>query len=196
MNEKRQHKDREKWRFYRTNAFHLLIELIDIYSGLMKGNFWKSPYLNVTYCIDLKKGTWPHHFRKRNIIIRAENTILPSEQHKSYIFFYSTTLWLILYKNPSVPDLYSITGTLSIYIVSSKGFNPYITVADYVSPLYLLTLLLSPISSPFFQSSYLGTAKISPVWSYWKRFDRGRRTWTILASGWSADLGTLEEIEK
>ena len=42
---------------------------------------WKSPYLNVAYCIDLKIGTWPHHFRKRNIITRAENTILPSEQH-------------------------------------------------------------------------------------------------------------------
>ena len=49
--------------------------------------------------------------------------------------------YLVLYKNPSVPDLYSITGTLSIQIVSSKGFNPYITVADDASPLYLLTLL-------------------------------------------------------
>ena len=38
--------------------------------------------------------------------------------------------YLILYKIPSVPDLYSLTGTLSIQIVSSKGFNPYITVAD------------------------------------------------------------------
>ena len=40
-----------------------------------------------------------------------------------------------MYKNPSVPDLYPITGKLSILIVSSKDFNPYITVADDVSPL-------------------------------------------------------------
>ena len=53
--------------------------------------------------------------------------------------------YLIVYKNPSVPDLYSITGTLTISIVSSKGFKPYITVADDVSPLYLLTLLCIPI---------------------------------------------------
>ena len=46
--------------------------------------------------------------------------------------------YLTVYKNPSIPNLYSITGTLSIKIVSSKGFNPYITL---LSPLYLLTLL-------------------------------------------------------
>ena len=53
------------------------------YIGILRaGAFGKSPYLNVTYCIDLKIGkAWPHDFRKRNIITRAENTILPSEQH-------------------------------------------------------------------------------------------------------------------
>ena len=32
--------------------------------------------------------------------------------------------------------------------MSSKGFNPYITVADDVSPLYLLTLFLIPLFLP------------------------------------------------
>ena len=91
----------------------LTIELIDI-EGQQREiieAFWKSPYLNVMYCKDLKKGTWPHHFRKiKYIITRAENIIQPSEQH--YIF--SLLDYLILNKSPSVPDLYSITGTLSI----------------------------------------------------------------------------------
>ena len=47
-----------------------------------------------------------------------------------------------MYKNPSVPDLYSITGTISIKIVSPKGFNPYITVADNVRHLVILNLLV------------------------------------------------------
>ena len=52
------------------------IELIDIEGSRREilEAFWKSPYLNVTYCIDLKIGTWPHDFRKRNKITRAENT--------------------------------------------------------------------------------------------------------------------------
>ena len=70
--------------------------------------FWKSPYLYVTCFIDLKIGTWPHHFRKRNIITRAENTILLRS------IYFLLLDYLILYKNPSVPDLYAITGTLSI----------------------------------------------------------------------------------
>ena len=59
------------------------IELIDIEGSRREilEAFWNSPYLNITYCIDLKIGTWLNHFRKRNIITRAENTILSSEQH-------------------------------------------------------------------------------------------------------------------
>ena len=40
-------------------------------------------------------------------------------------------------------DLYSIDITIT---VSSKGFNTYITVADDVKPLYLLTLFPQPTS--------------------------------------------------
>ena len=55
-----------------------IIELIDIERSRREilEAFGKSPDLNITYCKDLKIGTLPHHFRKRNIIKRAENSIL------------------------------------------------------------------------------------------------------------------------
>ena len=106
--------------------------------------FWKSPYLNVTFCIDLKIGTWPHDFRKRIIIPRAEYHYAVWATLRIYFLLLD---YLKVYKNPSVPDLYSITGTLAIWIVSSKGFDPHISVADDVSPLYLLTLLFKLIIS-------------------------------------------------
>ena len=48
--------------------------------------------------------------------------------------------YLILYKNPSVPDLYSIIGIISILMVSSKGFN--ITVTHNLRHLVILNLFL------------------------------------------------------
>ena len=50
------------------------IELIDIEGSRREilEAFWKSPYLYVMYCIDLKIGTWPH-LRKRNIITREKH---------------------------------------------------------------------------------------------------------------------------
>ena len=43
------------------NKRGISIELIDIEGSRREvlEAFWKSPYLNVTYCIDLKIGTWP-----------------------------------------------------------------------------------------------------------------------------------------
>ena len=52
-------------------------ELIDIEgsrSNILE-TFWKSTYLYVTYRIYLKKGTGPHHFRKRNIITNCCRTL-------------------------------------------------------------------------------------------------------------------------
>ena len=42
--------------------------------------------------------------------------------------------------------------------MSSKGFNPYITVADDASPLYLLTLLYT-CNRPVFLTHVLGCAE-------------------------------------
>ena len=54
---------------------------------------------------------------------------------------------VLLYKNPTVPDLFSIIGgTISVKFMSSKSFNTYINETDDVSNLILLNLLsgLSP----------------------------------------------------
>ena len=120
------------------------MELIDIESSRREilEAFWKSPYSNVTYCIDLKIGTRPHHFRKRYIIIRAENTILASEQRKSYIFFCSTIPYTVQ-KPVRTGFVLNNRNTIDINCVF-KRLQPYITVADDVSPLYLLTLFSYP----------------------------------------------------
>ena len=45
--------------------------------------------------------------------------------------------FLVHYENPSFSELYSIARTILIWFTSSKGFNPFITVADDVSYLVL-----------------------------------------------------------
>ena len=48
------------------------------------------------------------------------------------------------YRIFGILDFHSITGTLSIKIVSSKGFNPYITEADGVRHQVILNLFVIP----------------------------------------------------
>ena len=62
------------------------------------GDSWSPLNLHIwtlRYCIDLKIGTWPYHFRKRK------------HNHKSRKYHSAVWTTLILYKNPPVPDLYS-----------------------------------------------------------------------------------------
>ena len=74
------------------------------------------------YCIDLKISTWPHHFKKRNIITRAEK--YQNAVWTTLSIYFLLLDYLIPYKNPSVLDLFSITtGTLSTWIVSLKDFS-------------------------------------------------------------------------
>ena len=80
---------------------------------------------------------------------------------KTLLIYYLLLLdYLFLYKKPSVLDLYSIKGTLSIKIVSLIGFNHYITVADDdVSHIKSIDLInLSRSYKPQCLSVFLGKA--------------------------------------